>query len=72
MASFQGYINKILSKKLNIFIIIYLNNILIYTQKSGQAHINGVWWVLKKLRNHGLFATLKKCQFHKSKVCFLG
>lgn len=29
---FQGYINKILTKKLNIFIIIYLDNILMYTK----------------------------------------
>ena len=28
-ASFQGYINKILSKKLDIFVIIYLNDIFI-------------------------------------------
>ena len=32
-ASFQGYINKILAKKLNVFIIVYLNNILIYIKK---------------------------------------
>ena len=31
-ASFQGYINKILAKKLNIFVIVYLDNILIYTK----------------------------------------
>ena len=30
LASFQGYINKILVKKLNIFVIIYLDNIFIY------------------------------------------
>ena len=30
LASFQGYINKILAEKLGIFIIVYLNNILIY------------------------------------------
>ena len=29
-ANFQGYINKILAKKLNIFIIVYLHNIFIY------------------------------------------
>ena len=28
--SFQGYINKILAQKLNIFDIVYLNDILIY------------------------------------------
>ena len=30
LASFQGYIYKILAKKLDIFVIIYLDNILIY------------------------------------------
>ena len=34
-ASFQGYINKILAKKLNIFVIIYLDDILIYTKDPG-------------------------------------
>ena len=34
-ATFQRYINKILAKKFNIFIIIYLDNILIYTKDLG-------------------------------------
>ena len=34
-ASFQGYPNKILIKKLNIFIIIYLDAILIYTRTTS-------------------------------------
>ena len=34
-ASFQGYINKILVKKLDIFVIVYLDNILIYTENTG-------------------------------------
>ena len=41
-ASFQGYINKILAKKLNIFISVYLNNILIYTKDLSQAHVNAI------------------------------
>ena len=64
-ASFQGYINKILTGKLNIFVIIYLNDILIYTKDPGQAHVDAVWSVLEKLRKNGLFANLKKCHFHK-------
>ena len=71
-ASFQGYINKILARKLNIFIIVYLNNIFIYTKNPNQPHINIVWWVIKKLKKNGLFANLKKCGFFKNKVCFLG
>ncbi len=35
LASFQGYINKVLAKKPEIFVIIYLNNILIYTKDSS-------------------------------------
>ena len=31
-AIFQGYENKILAEKLDIFVIIYLDNILIYTE----------------------------------------
>ena len=33
--SFQGYINKILAKKLDLFVIAYLDNILIYTKDKG-------------------------------------
>ena len=36
-ASFQRYINKILAKKLDVFVIFYLNDILIYTKDKGQA-----------------------------------
>ena len=70
-ASFQGYINKILAKKLNIFVIIYLDNILIYTENEDQGHDEAVWWVLNLLWKNGLFVNLKKCQFYQDKVRFL-
>ncbi len=37
--TFQGYINKILAKKLDVFIIVYLNNIFIYNESEGKKHI---------------------------------
>ena len=37
--SFSGYINKILIEKLNIFIIIYLNNILIQLKTDSYNYI---------------------------------
>ncbi len=40
--SFQGYINKILAEKLDIFIVVYLNDILIYTKDPGQLHVDVV------------------------------
>ncbi len=71
-ASFQGYINKILAAKLNIFVIVYLDNILIYTEDLGQPHVEVVHRVLKQLRKHGLFTNLKKCWFYQDEVQFLG
>ncbi len=71
-ASFQGYINKILAEKLDLFVVLYLDDILIYTEDSGQPHIEAVWWVLEQLRKHSIYANLKKCQFHEDEVQFLG
>ena len=52
--------------------MIYLNAILIYTKDEGQSHVKAVWYILKELRKHNLFANLKKCHFHKDKIQFLG
>ena len=46
LATFQEYVNKILVKKLDIFVIIYSDDILIYTKNPGQAHVEAVGWVL--------------------------
>ncbi len=71
-ATFQGYINKILAEKLNIFVIVYLDNILIYTESEGEEHVQAIRWVLDQLRKHSLYANLKKCRFHQDEVRFLG
>ena len=41
-ANFQDYINKILAKKLDIFVIVNLDDIFIYTKDPGQAHVEGI------------------------------
>ena len=41
-ANFQSYIHKILAKKLDIFVIIYLDDIFIYIKDTGQAYVNAV------------------------------
>ena len=71
-ATFQGYVNKILAEKLDIFVVVYLDNILIYTKDLGQPYVETVRWVLDQLRKHYFFANLKKCRFHQDEVCFLG
>ena len=62
--TFQGYINKILAQKLDVFVIVYLDDILIYTESESKKHIQAIWWVLDQLRKHLLYAKLKKYYFH--------
>ena len=70
LANFQGYINKILAKKLYVFVIVYLDNILIYTENDSHGHVKAVQWVLNLLRKNGLFVNLKNFWFHQDEVCF--
>ena len=42
LTNFQGYINKILDKKLDIFVIVYLDNIFIYTGNQNYFHIDAI------------------------------
>ena len=44
--NFQGYVNKILAEKLDIFVVVYLNDILIYTEDPSQPYVETVCWVL--------------------------
>ncbi len=38
--------------------LIYLNNILIYTKSKEKEHVEAVWWVLKQLQKHLLYINL--------------
>ena len=47
LATFQGYINKILAEKLNVFVIVYLDDILIYIENKGKEYVEAIQWVLE-------------------------
>lgn len=40
--SFQAYINKILTKKLDIFVVMYWDKILIYTKDPDQPYVKAI------------------------------
>ena len=61
----------ILAKKLDIFVIIYLDDILTNTENPGRPYVEVVQWVLDQLWKYSLFANLKNCCFHLDKICFL-
>ena len=72
LRSFQGYVNNILAEKLDIFVIVYLDDILFYTEDPGKVHVEAVWSVLEVFGKYGFYANLKKCFFHQDEVRFLG
>ncbi|KAJ9516021.1 hypothetical protein QJQ45_024452, partial [Haematococcus lacustris] len=70
-ATFQAEMNRIFSDYINDFVVVYLDDILIYS-KSAADHAKHLDLVLKRLREHELYAKLKKCDFNKPEVNFLG
>ncbi|KAL0194547.1 hypothetical protein M9458_008119 [Cirrhinus mrigala] len=68
---FQSLINDIFQDMLNKFVIVYIDDILVYSENQ-QDHINHVRAVLQRLIQHQLYAKLSKCEFHLSTVSFLG
>ena len=63
-------INDDLRKYLNIFVIAYLNDILIYL-KTLKQHVNHVKKILTCLKKRNLLLKSKKCEFHKIEIEFL-
>ena len=70
-ATFQAYINKLLTGLIDKFFVVYLDNILIYLD-SQPEHLDHVKQVLERLRRFRLYASLKKYDFFTTKVEFLG
>ena len=63
--------NYILGEYLDDFIIIYLDNIIIYLN-SEKKHEEYIKWVLKKLYKENIPVIIKKYKFHTKKTNFVG
>jgi hypothetical protein len=70
-ATFQGYINRALSGLVDVFCVVYLDDILIFSDNE-EEHWKHVAHVLERLQRYRLYANLKKCQFAVNQVEFLG
>jgi len=71
LVTFQQKINSVLEEHLNEFIIMYLNDIIIYSNLE-EEHKKHVKWVLKKLYNENIPIIIEKCEFHTRKTDFVG
>jgi hypothetical protein len=70
-AVFQHLMNDILREYMDEFVMVYLDDILIFS-KDQETHNKHVRLVLATLREHGLYAKMDKCEFDKSSMAFLG
>jgi len=70
-ATFQTMMNKILREFLDHGVVIYLDDILIYSENM-EHNIKLVQKVLDRLEPHDLGVSLKKSVFHQEEVEFLG
>ena len=70
-ATFMAFMHEVLKPYLDEFVVVFLDDILIYT-KSEEENLMHLRLVLQKLREHHLFAKLSKCAFHLQEVDFLG
>ena len=70
-ATFQSYINRTLHEFVDDFCIVYLDDILVFSQ-TEEKHLHHLKLVIEYLQHAELYANSKKCDFFKSEVEFLG
>ncbi len=70
-AVFQSFINDVFRDMLNRQVVVYIDDILIYSD-TLEDHVQHVRAVLQRLIQYQLFAKIEKCDFHQTSISFLG
>ncbi|WVZ70701.1 hypothetical protein U9M48_019344 [Paspalum notatum var. saurae] len=70
-AYFMNMMNLILMEELNQFVVVFIDDILIYS-KTREEHEEHLRVVLEKLRENQLYGKFSKCEFWLEKVALLG
>jgi hypothetical protein len=70
-ATFQSVMNGMLRPYVGNFVVVYLNDILIFS-KTTKEHLSHLRQVLQTLRKTHFYANPKKCDFMKEEISFLG
>ena len=70
-ATFQATMNRIFRHVIGKFVLVYLDDILVFSKTPGE-HVDHLRQVLQILRDNQFYAKQSKCSFAKPKVDFLG
>jgi uncharacterized membrane protein len=70
-AVFQHFMNNIVCDLLDIYVIVYLDDILIFS-KLREEHVGHVKEVLKQLQQNHLYCNPKICNFIVNRVTYIG
>uniref|UniRef100_A0A674M8X6 ribonuclease H n=1 Tax=Takifugu rubripes TaxID=31033 RepID=A0A674M8X6_TAKRU len=70
-AVFQELVNDVLRDMINVFVVVYLDDILIFS-RTMEEHHQHVRLVLQRLLGNRLFIKAEKCVFHSASVGYLG
>ncbi|QRW18200.1 Retrotransposable element Tf2 protein [Rhizoctonia solani] len=70
-AAFQHFMNNLFRDLIDVTVVIYLDDILIFSEKP-EDHPTHVREVLSRLMKNQLFCKLSKCHFHVTTVDYLG
>jgi Reverse transcriptase (RNA-dependent DNA polymerase)/RNase H-like domain found in reverse transcriptase len=70
-ATFQSVMNTVLSPFLDRFVLVYIDDILIYS-KTLEEHLQHLRLVLQALRDNKFYCKTSKCRFCTSQVAYLG
>jgi ribonuclease HI len=70
-AYFMYLMNKVFMEYLDKFMVVFIDNILIFS-KNEEEHDEHLHLVLQKLRENQLYAKVNKCEFWLKEVSFLG
>src|SRR6266540_7049824 len=67
LVTFQRLMNFVLQEHLGEFVIVYLDDIFVYSQ-TYEEHVQHIEWVLTKLEEANLKLKLEKCKFAKREI----